>query len=228
MRPRTRVARQPDEPHRRQVRRPHRRPLRQRIALPYGQHPPQLRRAPQLHPRTGAAIVIHARSAPPAASAATQPRLEFSVWNSRLTCGYRSRNATTAADMKCRTVVAPVVTRTEPPSPRARSRSRRSAWSTPPMPSAAAPRSSSPACVGTTPRGCRSTRLRPTSRSSRLTCWLTADCVQPSSRATALRLPARQTATNTRRSSRVMRVKLTLGDVQEHPRIDLEGPPRPR
>ncbi|CAM5397829.1 hypothetical protein SGLAM104S_01029 [Streptomyces glaucescens] len=116
-----------------------------------------------------------------------------------------------ASAMKCRTVVAPVATRTEPVSPPARSRSRRSARSRPAMPSAAAASSTRPAAVGTTPRGRRSSRLTPVSRSSRLTCWLTADWVHPRSRATALRLPARHTATNTRRSSSVM-----------HPRYRLE------
>jgi isopenicillin N synthase-like dioxygenase len=50
----------------------------------------------------------------------------------------------------------------------------------------------------------RSTRTRPVSFSSLLMCWLTADCVQPRARATALRLPLSYTLMNTRRSSSVM------------------------
>ncbi len=162
-------------------------------------------------PRTGAPMVIQARSRSPAARASKQLRLEFSVWNSRLTSGWSRRKETTASDMKCRTVVAPVVTRTVPPPPRTRSSTRRSAPSRPAMPSAAAAWTMRPASVGTTPRACRSRRLVPVCFSRRRTCWLTADWVQPRSRATALRLPARQTATNTRRSSRVMRPKIFLG-----------------
>ncbi|CAK7288190.1 conserved hypothetical protein [Streptomyces misionensis JCM 4497] len=155
-------------------------------------------------PRTGPPMVTQARSSLSATSASKQLRLEVSVWNSRLTLGWRCRKATIASDMKCRTVVPPVVTRTVPLSPLTRSPRRRSARSSPAMPSAAASRSTRPASVGTTPRGWRSSRLTPVSRSSRFTCWLTADCVRPSSRATALRLPARHTATKTRRSSKVM------------------------
>lgn len=51
-------------------------------------------------PRTGSPIVIQARSTRPAATAPQQPRLEFSVSNSRLTCGNRRRKSTTASDMK--------------------------------------------------------------------------------------------------------------------------------
>src|SRR6266567_1468398 len=60
-----------------------------------------------------------------------------------------------------------------------------------------------PAAVGATPRGWRSIRARPVSRSRRLTCWLTADWVQDRVRATALRLPVSYTVMNTRRSSSV-------------------------
>ncbi|OKI60547.1 hypothetical protein AMK15_22415 [Streptomyces sp. MJM1172] len=154
-------------------------------------------------PRTGRPMVIQARSRSSAASASKQLRLEFSVWNSRLTRGCRRRKVTTASDMKCRTDVAPVVTRTEPPSPRTRSSSRRRAPSRPEMPSAAAAWRIRPASVGTTPRAWRSSRPVPVSFSRRRMCWLTADWVRPRSRATALRLPARHTATKTRRSSRV-------------------------
>lgn len=162
-------------------------------------------------PRTGPPMVIQARSRSSQARASRQLRIEFSVWNSRITSGWRRRKVTTASDMKCRTVVAPVVTRTVPPPPRTRSSTRRRAPSSPAMPSAAAPWRMRPASVGTTPRAWRSRRLAPVCFSRRRTCWLTADWVQPRSRATALRLPARQTATNTRRSSRVMRPKLSLG-----------------
>lgn len=162
-------------------------------------------------PRTGPPMVIQARSRSSAARASKQLRLEFSVWNSRLTSGWRRRKVTTASDMKCRTVVAPVVTRTVPPSPRTRSSTRRRAPSSPAMPSAAAAWRMRPASVGTTPRAWRSRRPVPVRFSRRRTCWLTADWVQPRSRATALRLPARQTATNTRRSSRVTRSKVSLG-----------------
>lgn len=163
-------------------------------------------------PRTGPPMVIQARSRSSAASASKQLRLEFSVWNSRLTLGWRRRKLTTASDMKCRTVVAPVVTRTAPPSPRTRSPRRRRAPSRPAMPSAAAAWRMRPASVGTTPRAWRSSRSAPVSFSSRRMCWLTAGWVQPRSRATALRLPARHTATKTRRSSSVMNPKLSLGD----------------
>lgn len=74
-------------------------------------------------PRAGVPVVIQARSDSPAARALKQPRLEFSVRNSSLTWGWARRKRTTASDMKWRTVVAPVVIRTVPPSPSLSSRS---------------------------------------------------------------------------------------------------------
>ncbi len=187
-------------------------------------------------PRTGSPRVIQARSRSLAARASKQPLLEATVWNSRLTRGQRLRKPTTASAMKCRTVVAPVVIRTVPASPRACSRSRRTARSMPPMPSAAAACRTRPAWVGTTPRACRSRRLTPNSFSRRLTCWLTADCVQVRSRATALRLPRgtrprrhgdRPGSQGVKLPFRV-RVKPFLGELQGNPRIDLDFARTPR
>src|SRR5215472_12847691 len=52
-------------------------------------------------------------------------------------------------------------------------------------------------------------------------CWLTADWVQHSVRATALRFPVSYTLMNTRRSSRVTTPKLSLGPLIGNPGIDL-------
>src|SRR6516164_7434988 len=53
-------------------------------------------------------------------------------------------------------------------------------------------------------------------------CWLTADWVQHSVRATALRFPVSYTVMNTRRSSRVTTPKLSLGLLTGNPGIDLD------
>src|SRR5262249_17982085 len=52
-------------------------------------------------------------------------------------------------------------------------------------------------------------------------CWLTADWVQRSVRATALRFLVSYTVMNTRRSSRVTTPKLSVGPLTGNPGIDL-------
>ena len=78
-----------------------------------------------------------------------------------------------------------------PASPCTRERSR-STCSPSTRPSSTSRR---PAAVSTTPRPARSSRVAPTWRSSRLTCWETADGVKPSSAAAPPTLPQRSTAT---------------------------------
>jgi DNA-binding NarL/FixJ family response regulator len=149
-----------------------------------------------------------------------------------------------ASDMECRTVVPPVVTRTEPLSPLTRSTFENDSYVYDALRAGAAgfllKRAAAEDLVAAVrlvaapqgqiqtgdavrggiaqdaPRVCGHDtswpalqEAQPTSRSSRFTCRLTADCAtQSSSRATALRLPALHTATKTRRSSRATTPKL--------------------